>query len=136
MGKPRVLIIDDELDMRTYLSTLMETSGYRPLVAGDGKEGLRLAREKRPHLIIMDIMMPKEGGIQMYRELRSDAQLKDIPVIVVSAIAKKTFFHSQNLLGSYMGMPLPEPEAYIEKPPEPEELYAMTRKILSGPQSG
>ena len=130
MGKQHVLIVDDELDMRTYLSTLMETSGYKPIVAGDGTEGLQLAREKRPNLIILDIMMPRKGGIQMYRELKIDANLKHIPVIVVSAIAKKTFFHSQNLLGSYMGVPLPEPEAYIEKPPEPEELYAMTRKIL------
>ena len=134
MGKEHVLIVDDELDMRTYLSTLMETSGYKPIVAGDGREGLQLARERRPKLIILDIMMPREGGIQMYRELKTDANLKDIPVIVVSAIAKKTFFHSQNLLGSYMGIPLPEPEAYIEKPPEPEELYAMTRKILHAPE--
>ena len=134
MGKEHVLIVDDELDMRTYISTLMETSGYKPIVAGDGREGIQLAREKRPNLIILDIMMPREGGIQMYRELKTDANLKDIPVIVVSAIAKKTFFHSQNLLGSYMGIPLPEPEAYIEKPPEPEELYAMTRKILHAPE--
>lgn len=134
MGKQRVLIVDDELDMRTYLSTLMETSGYKPIVAGDGTEGLQLARERRPDLIILDIMMPGKGGIQMYRELKTDANLKHIPVIVVSAIAKKTFFHSQNLLGSYMGVPLPEPEAYIEKPPEPEELYAMTRKILHAPE--
>lgn len=134
MGKRHVLIVDDELDMRTYLSTLMETSGYKPIVAGDGREGLQLARERRPNLIILDIMMPREGGIQMYRELKTDASLKDIPVIVVSAIAKKTFFHSQNLLGSYMGTPLPEPEAYIEKPPEPEELYAMTTKIFTAPE--
>ena len=134
MGKGHVLIVDDELDMRTYISPLMETSGYKPIVAGDGREGLQLAREKRPNLIILDIMMPREGGIQMYRELKTDENLKDIPVIVVSAIAKKTFFHSQNLLGSYMGTPLPEPEAYIEKPPEPEELYAMTTKIFTAPE--
>lgn len=131
MGKQRVLIVDDELDMRTYLSTLMETSGYKPIVAEDGKQGLQLARKTRPRLIILDVMMPKEGGIQMYRELKTDAKLKDIPVIMVSAIAKKTFFHSQNMLGAYMGTPLPEPEAYIEKPPEPEELYELTRNILT-----
>ncbi|MBW1789947.1 MAG: response regulator [Deltaproteobacteria bacterium] len=131
MGKQTVLIVDDELDMRTYLSTLMETRGYKPIVAQDGLEGLQLARETKPRLIILDVMMPKEGGIQMYRELKTDAELKDIPVIMVSAIAKKTFFHSQNMLGSYMGSTLPEPEAYIEKPPEPEELYELTRNILA-----
>jgi len=131
MGKQRVLIVDDELDMRTYLSTLMETRGYKPIVAQDGLEGLQLARETKPRLIILDVMMPKKGGIQMYRELKTDAELKDIPVIMVSAIAKKTFFHSQNMLGAYMGSTLPEPDAYIEKPPEPEELYELTRKILT-----
>ena len=135
MGKQTVLIVDDEQDMRTYLSTLMETSGYKPIVAQDGQEGLQLARETKPRLIILDVMMPKEGGIQMYRELKTDAELKDIPVIMVSAIAKKTFFHSQNMLGSYMGTPLPEPEAYIEKPPEPEELYELTRNILTPRES-
>jgi CheY-like chemotaxis protein len=109
----------------------METSGYNPIVAGDGEEGLQLARKTRPRLIILDIMMPREGGIQMYRELKTDAELKDIPVIMVSAIARKTFFHSQNMLGAYMGSALPEPEAYIEKPPEPEELYELTSNILS-----
>lgn len=133
MGKQKVLIVDDELDMRAYLSTLMETSGYKPIVAEDGKEGIQLAREIRPGLIILDIMMPREGGIQMYRELKTDTVLKDIPVIMVSAIAKKTFLHSQNMMGSFLGSALPEPEAYIEKPAEPEELYELTSKILSPP---
>lgn len=131
MGKQSVLIVDDELDMRTYLATLMETSGYKPITAEDGQEGLQLARETRPRLIILDVMMPREGGIQMYRELKTDTELRDIPVIMVSAISRKTFLHSHNLLGASMGSRLPEPEAYIEKPPEPEELYALTKKILN-----
>jgi hypothetical protein len=49
---------------------------------------------------------------------------------MLSGIAKKTFFHSQNLLNQYTGRSLPEPEAYIEKPPEPDELLAVTEKIL------
>jgi CheY-like chemotaxis protein len=134
MGKQSVLIVDDELDMRTYLSTLMETSGYKPIAAGDGREGLQLARKVRPRLIILDVMMPRKGGIQMYQELKTDAELKDIPVIMLSAIAKKTFFHSHNMLGASMGSALPEPEAYIEKPPEPEALYELTRNILAPPE--
>jgi CheY-like chemotaxis protein len=130
MKKTKILVIDDELDMRTFLSTLFETSGYKPLVAADGLEGLQKAKEARPEIIILDVMMPKEGGIQLYRNLKSDPATKDIPVIMLSGIAKKTFFHSQNVLNQYTGQSLPEPDAYIEKPPEAEELLQLTEKIL------
>jgi two-component system phosphate regulon response regulator PhoB len=130
MKKKKILVIDDELDMRTFLSTLFETEGYRPLVAADGLEGLQKAKQAKPEVIILDVMMPKEGGIQLYRDLKSDPATKDIPVIMLSGIAKKTFFHSQNVLNRYTGQSLPEPEAYIEKPPEPEELLGLTQNVL------
>ena len=126
----KVLVVDDELDMRTYISTLLETSGYRPLTAADGKEGLEMARRHRPALIILDVMMPRESGITMYRDLKSDPELKDVPVIMVSALSRKTFFHSQRVLDEYKGERMPEPAAYIEKPPEPEELLAEIQKCL------
>jgi len=122
MKKKTVLVVDDELDMRTFISTLLETSGYRALVATNGEEGIKKAREHKPAVIILDVMMPKEGGVQMYRELKTDEELKGIPVIMLSAIAKKTFFHSQKMLNTYRGQVVAEPEAYIEKPPETEQL--------------
>ena len=118
----KVLVVDDELDMRTFIITLLETSGYKPLSASDGEEGLKIARLKKPALVILDVMMPKESGINMYRELKNDPELRDIPVIMLSALSKKTFFHSQRVLDDYKEEKVPEPEAYIEKPPEPEEL--------------
>ena len=122
MKKKKILVVDDELDMRTFITTLLETSGYRPIVATNGEEGIAKAREHKPAVIILDVMMPKEGGVQMYRELKTDEQLRSIPVIMLSAIAKKTFFHSQKMLNTYRGQVVPEPEAYIEKPPETEQL--------------
>ena len=127
----KVLIVDDELDMRTFLSTLLETNGYTPIVAMDGLEGLQKAKEVKPELIILDVMMPKESGIRMYQQLKTDNELKHIPVIMLSAIAKKTFYHSTGLLNVYLGQNLPEPEAYIEKPPEPEELFQLVKTLLS-----
>ena len=118
----KVLVVDDELDMRTFISTLLETNGFKPIVAINGEEGLETARKTKPALVILDIMMPKESGIGMYRELKNDPELKHIPVIILSALAKKTFFHSQKVLDKYKGEEIPEPSAYIEKPPEPEEL--------------
>jgi two-component system phosphate regulon response regulator PhoB len=126
----KVLVVDDELDMRIFMATLLETSGYKPLVAEDGVQGLEIAREKKPALIILDIMMPKESGIALYRELKNDPDLKDIPVIMLSALSKKTFFHSQKVLDEYKGEKIPEPAAYIEKPPEPDELLEAIRKSL------
>ena len=132
MAKKRILVVGDELDMRTFVCTLLGTCGYQSLVASDGEEGIQKAKELKPQLIILDVMLPKEGGIQMYRELKTDNDLKDIPVIMLSGISKKTFFHSQNILNSYMGQNLPEPEAYIEKPPESEELIQMAESLLAG----
>jgi CheY-like chemotaxis protein len=118
----KVLVVDDELDMRTFITTLLETNGYKPISAVDGREGLEVARRTRPALIILDVMMPKESGINMYRELKQDPVLKTIPVIMLSALSKKTFFHSQKVLDEYRGEHVPDPSAYIEKPPEPDEL--------------
>ncbi|MCJ7686974.1 MAG: response regulator [Desulfobacteraceae bacterium] len=126
----RVLVVDDELDMRIFLTTLLETSGYKPLSAADGKEGMEVARKKKPSVIILDVMMPNESGINMYRELKNDPELKDIPVVMVSALSKKTFFHSQKVLDEYMGEKIPEPAAYIEKPPEPEDILEAIQNCL------
>lgn len=126
----KVLVVDDELDIRTFIITLLETSGYKPLSANDGVEGLEIARRKKPALVILDVMMPKESGINMYRELKNDPELRNIPVIMLSALSKKTFFHSQRVLDDYKGEKVPEPEAYIEKPPEPEELLEAIQNIL------
>ena len=130
MKKKTILVVDDEMDMRTFITTLLETSGYRPIVAANGEEGIRKAREHKPAVIILDVMMPKEGGVQMYRELKTDEQLKGIPVIMLSAIAKKTFFHSQTMLNTYRGQMVPEPEAYIEKPPETEQLLKVLQDCV------
>jgi CheY-like chemotaxis protein len=130
MRKRKILVVDDELDARLFISTLLETGGYKPIVASDGLEGLKKARAIRPALIILDVMMPREGGVNLYRQLKADEALRGIPVIMLSGIAKKTFFHSQNLLNLYGSHIVPEPEAYIEKPPEPEEILQWTKNLL------
>jgi CheY-like chemotaxis protein len=66
----------------------------------------------------------------MYRELKNDPELKNVPVIMVSALSKKTFYHSQKVLDEYKGENVPEPSAYIEKPPEPDELLEAVQDCL------
>lgn len=126
----KVLVVDDEADMRVFISTLLETNGYEPITAEDGKQGLDLALRRKPALVIMDVMMPKESGIRMYRELHKDPSLRGIPVILVSALSEKTFLHSQEVLDEYEGQRIPEPACYIEKPPTADELLDAVRKMI------
>jgi two-component system phosphate regulon response regulator PhoB len=127
--KKKILVVDDEMDMRIFISTLVEANGYKPFVAKDGEEGLKMIKEHKPDLVIMDVMMPKESGLRLYREIKSDEETKKIPVIMVSAVSKKTFFHSHRELDRFHGGSIPEPEAYIEKPPESEELIACIQRF-------
>ena len=126
----RILIVDDSETQQTAMTRILEDKGYEVSCADNGEEGIQKAREKKPAAIILDVMMPKEGGIQMYRELKTDEELKNIPVIMLSAIAKKTFFHSQQVLNTYRGQKVPEPAAYIEKPPETEELLQILEQCI------
>jgi two-component system phosphate regulon response regulator PhoB len=130
MGK-KVLIIDDEEDARAFCSSVVINSGYEALIAMNGEEGIKKVKEEKPDLVILDVLMPRQSGIRMYRELKTDPQFRGIPVIVLSAIAKKTFLRSQGALVEFGGEPVPEPEAYIEKPAEPEEMEAIVKKLIS-----
>jgi len=125
----KVLCIDDAPDIRTSLETIIEESGYTPILAENGEEGLTKVREENPDVVILDVLMPKQSGIKMYRELKSDETLKNIPVIIHSGIAKRTFLRSQEALTAFGDTPVPEPDAYLEKPVEPEELAAMIKKF-------
>jgi CheY-like chemotaxis protein len=130
MEKKTVLIVEDELDMRIFISTLLETNGYQPVMTRDGTEGLLKAKDVGPDLIILDVMMPGEGGVHMYRQLKTDKNLCDIPVIMLSAVAQKTFAHYLNMVNARLENPIPDPDAYIEKPPEAEHLLKMTTDLI------
>ena len=130
-GKKKVLIVDDELDMRIFISTVFETSGYEVFSARDGKEGMRKAQDAGPDLIILDLMMPGEGGVQMYRQLKGEGDLKHIPIIMLSGVGKKTFYHYLKMMNIKPDEAVPEPEAYIEKPPQAEELLKLAGSVLS-----
>ncbi|MDL1972571.1 MAG: response regulator [Deltaproteobacteria bacterium] len=126
-----ILVADDDMDVVTFVSTVLEKSGYKVIGAKDGEEALNKIRANRPDLIILDILMPKQSGIKLYRELKTDESLKDIPVIILSAISKRTFLRSQEALTEFGGEPVPEPEVYIEKPVEPDDLAKTVSEVLS-----
>jgi twitching motility two-component system response regulator PilH len=129
MGK-KVLIVDDDPDVRLFSVTVLEEHGYTPLEAADGEEGLKVIRAEKPELVILDILMPRQSGIRLYRELKMDKALKNIHVIVLSGIAKKTFLRSQKALTEFGAAEVPEPEVYLEKPVEAEELADVIKKVI------
>ena len=128
--KKKILIVDDEMDMRIFLTALFETSGYEAIVTKDGRDGYRIAKEIAPDLIVLDIMMPGEGGVHMYRHLKTDETLKEIPIIMLSAVEEKTFLHYIKMLRIRLNETIPQPDAYVEKPPEPEELLKIAESLL------
>jgi two-component system phosphate regulon response regulator PhoB len=131
MDNINILVVDDEADMRIFISTVVETRGFKPMTAEDGREALARARSNPPVLVILDVMMPKiDDGIRTYQEFRTDETLKQIPIIMLSAVARKTFFHTIRMLNPYKGLRIPEPDAYLEKPPDAAELVRLIDDLL------
>jgi two-component system, OmpR family, phosphate regulon response regulator PhoB len=126
----KVLIVDDDPDVRLFNATVVEESGYTPIEAANGEEGLKIVKKDRPDLVILDVLMPKQSGIRLYRELKTDKSLIGIPVIMLSGVAKRTFLRSQKALTEFGDKQVPEPENYLEKPVEPEELASEIKKLL------
>ncbi len=83
----KVLVIDDEPDVRTFLAAVLQDHGYEVCLATDGIEGIEVAERERPDLVSLDLMMPNNTGTEFYRRFRKNRALRDTPVIVVSGIA-------------------------------------------------
>ena len=126
----KILSVDDDPDITVFVKTVLEENGYTPLIAKNGETGLAMAKVEKPSLIILDVLMPKQSGIRMYRELKNDPELRDIPVIILSGIAKRTFLRSQEALTEFGDEPVPEPSAYVEKPVDPQELAEIIARFV------
>lgn len=119
-GRPGrlVLVIDDELDSRTLLAHTIEELGCQVLTASSGEQGLRLARELRPQVITVDLMMPQLDGWQVLRALKADPALCNIPVIVVSIVGGEN-------RGRILGV-----VEVLQKPVARADLLAVLRRCL------
>ncbi len=130
-AKPKILVVDDDPDMRIFFSTLLKSGGFKPIVAKDCTEGIEKAKKENPVFIIMDVPMPGNGGMQMYQYLKQDECLKDIPVIMISTIDQQTFVHYQKTKGIRLGRDVVSPEGFIEKPPEAAEVLNLIQNTLA-----
>jgi len=127
-GCPKVLIADDEQDCIDFVRETLADMSCELLTAMDGEEAIRVAREHKPDLIILDVQMPKKDGFAVFSELRGDSELASVPVIMLTAVTQRTGlkFDAKDM-GEYMGS---EPEAYVDKPIEPIVLKQTIKKLL------
>jgi CheY-like chemotaxis protein len=123
-GPKRILIVDDEQDIRTYLSALLGDQGYETMEARDGGEALQMIQAAPPDLITLDISMPEKSGVRFFRELKMDDRWKAIPVVVVTGVSTdmKSFISSRHQL--------PAPEGFVAKPIDREEILGLVRSLL------
>lgn len=125
----KILIVDDEPDMVTFLSTLLEDSGYQTVSAVDGEDGLAKVKSEKPDLVSLDLLMPNKTGIKMYREMRKDEEVKDIPVVMVTGFGKDDV-PSMDFKEWIQKRAIRPPEAYIEKPVNKDVLLDAIRKAI------
>ena len=126
----KVLVIDDEPSIVTYLTTVLEDEGYETCSATDAEEALAVAREQRPDLITLDIMMPKRSGIALYQDLKLDAEFHGIPVVFVSAFSRANDFRPASFRKMVPDERVPIPEAYVEKPIDVAAFLEMVASLI------
>ena len=125
MADPKkILIVDDELDVRTWLTTFFEDNGYATDTAENGEEGFAKASAGGIDLITLDITMDTQSGVRMFRNLQKDPATGNIPVIIITGVASefKTFIERTRQVEN--------PDGYFEKPVDREALLAKVRELI------
>lgn len=122
MGPKRILCIEDEPEMIDLICLILGRRGYDVQGAAGGVEGLRLVREIRPDLVLLDLMMPVMDGWEVYQQMKADESTRDIPVIVVTAKAQN--------IDKVLALHIAKVDDYIAKPFSPQELLESVEKVL------
>jgi DNA-binding response OmpR family regulator len=117
-----VLIADDDPEILTMLSIRLSKKDYKVLEAADGLQTLQMARSQHPDLVLLDVMMPGKNGWEVARELRSDPTLKDIGIVMLTAIGEKV---------NEMTSPLYGADAHVDKPFDFGELETKIAAVIS-----
>ena len=121
----RILVVDDESDVREYLQLALEDAGFEVDTACDGLEAIEKVRENPPNLISLDLVMPKHSGVKFYRDIQKDKEYSKIPVLTVTG-------HARDDLGKsdFEEMTMSGPGVYLEKPVSKDKYVAAVRKLL------
>ncbi len=114
----KILVIDDEADVRLFLTTLLEENGYATCTAENGVEGFEVAVREKPDLVSLDLAMPNQTGTDFYRKLIKNKDLRDTPIIVVSGLAGRHLAVSR-------------PVAVFDKPIDRDEFLEAVARALA-----
>ena len=119
-----ILIVDDEPDVVAYLAAFLKDNGFAVSAAADGREGFEKAKAEHPDLITLDITMPEESGVRMFRNLQEDSETAAIPVVILTGVSHdfKRFIETRTRVHP--------PAGYFDKPPDREQLLAKINEIL------
>jgi DNA-binding response OmpR family regulator len=118
----RVVCIEDEPEMIDLVRLILGRKGFQVIGANGGVEGLDTVRREKPDLVLLDLMMPDMDGWEVYQQMKADAELRDIPVVVVTAKAQS--------IDKVLGLHIAKVDDYITKPFGPQELLESVAKIL------
>jgi len=124
--KVKILLVDDDPDFVAATRVVLESKPYDVIVAYNGDEGLKKAREDRPDLIILDVIMPMKDGFMVCQQLKKDPQLSSIPVLMLTAFSEK---FGETSVSLSQGLTL-EAEDFIDKPVTPAELLLRVERLL------
>jgi CheY-like chemotaxis protein len=127
----KILIVDDEPDIVSYLEMVLQDQGYETVTAGNGNEALEAVKREKPDLVTLDITMPEASGTRFYKEIRTDPELSQIPVVIVTAVtglggdkyAYENFISNRKIV--------PAPEAFFPKPIEREAFIEAVKELLA-----
>ena len=119
----RLVYIEDEQEMIDLVRLIMARRGFEVLGANGGREGLALIRENLPDLVLLDLMMPDMDGWDVYQQMKAEENLRDIPVIVITAKAQS--------IDKVLGLHIAKVDDYISKPFSPTELVESIEKVIS-----
>lgn len=122
MTKKTVVCVEDEPEMIDLIKLILRRKEFELVGAVGGREGLKTVRELKPDLVLLDLMMPDMDGWEVYRQMKADDELKQIPVIVVTAKAQS--------IDRVLGLHLAKVDDYITKPFSPQELLESVSDIL------
>lgn len=121
--RKKILVIDDEPDIISYLEFFLEDNDFCVVSAADGSEGLAKAKAEKPDLITLDVTMPGKSGTEVFRQLRMDSETRDVPVFIITGVMEFRQFIYQRAIDP--------PEGYMEKPINPTELLRKINRILN-----
>ena len=119
-----ILVVDDDPDTRTFLTTVLKDNGFETVTAKDGVEALDRIKEQRPDLIALDISMPEKSGVAVYRKVKEDDGLKSIPVIIITGVSNEfeKFISTRQQV--------PPPEGYVSKPIDKEQMLSLIKEHI------